>query len=99
MNMESVFTERNHFIMWATVQILATLELKTDSNALENAVGHAQKAADYFFGPAPQTANPGKNPFNTPPAIRQPPRVSSVGPQVPGQKPNPNQEPVGNVEG
>ena len=80
------FENRNDYVMWATVHLLGSMNLQTDSNALSNAVKLAQDAANYFYGPANKTATTAKNPFTDPPEIRKPPQVTTAGPAVPGQK-------------
>jgi len=80
------FADRNDYVMWATIMLLQAGDLKTDSNALENAVKHAQRAADYFYGA--QAKNAQRNPFSDPPEMRKPPQVQVSGPAVPGERAN-----------
>ena len=83
------FETREDYVMWATVMLLQAADMMTDSNALENAVRNAQKAADYFFGPAQKRdSKGGKNPFTDPPEIRKPPQVQVAGPAIPGDRAN-----------
>jgi hypothetical protein len=82
------FENREDYIRWATIVLLASMDIRTDHNAVNNAQDLAQKAADLFFQPegAQKRHTGGKDPYNDPPAIKPPPGVKTVGPQVPGQK-------------
>jgi hypothetical protein len=82
------FENREDYIKWATIMLLASMDMRVDTTALENAQRLAQQAADLFFqrGESSSPRGARSDPYQDPPAVRAPPGVRTVGPQVPGQK-------------
>jgi hypothetical protein len=85
--MKMHFENREDYVRWATVILLTAMDLRIDHQALDSAHTHAINAANLFFprDTAPR-ATRAKDPYQDPPAVRQPPGVRTVGPSVPGQR-------------
>lgn len=81
------FDNREDYIKWATVIMLSTADKKTDSNAVGNALAHAQACADLFF-PAQTSRKSAPDPYNDRPEVQQPPQVKVSGPPRPGDHVN-----------
>jgi hypothetical protein len=80
------FANRQDFIQWATVTIFAAQNFKTDTQAKENALRHAQELADLFF-PRNETAQGRDHDvYSDAPEVKAPPQVRTVNPPVPGQR-------------
>ncbi len=84
------FETRKDFIQWATVTIFTAQDFKTDTQAKDNALRHAQELADLFFprDAAEQQHAGGGNPYNDRPEVKAPPQVRTVNPSVPGERAN-----------
>jgi hypothetical protein len=83
------FATREDFIQWATVIIFTAQDFKTDTQAKDNAVRHAQELANLFFAPNAAQHGPNPNVYEEPPAVRPPPQVRQVvDPPAPGQRTN-----------
>lgn len=82
------FANRKDFIQWATVTIFTAQDFKTDTQAKDNALRHAQELADLLGFPKQETAHAqsGEEPsYEHRPEVKPPPQVRTVNPAVPGQ--------------
>lgn len=80
------FANRKEFIQWATVTIFCAQDFKTDTNAKDNALRHAQELADLFFSRDAEEHAPNPGVYNERPEVKAPPQVRTVNPPVPGQR-------------
>ena len=72
------FERREDYVAWALVIFLSTSE-KSNSNAIGNALAHANQCADLTFGKvneAPRAQLP----------MKQPPGINNKPPPVPGER-------------
>ena len=83
------FENRRDFIQWATVTIFTAQDFKTDTQAKDNSLRHAQELADFFFPRDAEAHAPNAGVYDQPPEVKAPPQVRTVQPSVPGQHTNP----------
>jgi len=79
------FANRQDFIQWATVTIFTAQDFKTDTQAKDNALRHAQELADLFFSRNAESHAPNPGVYQDRPEVKAPPQVRTVNPPVPGQ--------------
>ncbi len=73
------FENRQDYVAWALVIFLSTSE-KSNSNAIGNALAHANACADLMFPVVAQTKTTPRLP------MQQPPGIANKPPPVPGEK-------------
>ena len=72
------FERREDYVAWALVIFLSTSE-KSNSNAIGNALAHANQCADLMFGTTAQAPRAQLG-------MKQPPSTPNKPPPVPGEK-------------